>query len=57
MADSENLISNLPAQTANPERGLPNGRSGVISLGFWHGHPIDATLPQSPCGLHPVSLP
>jgi hypothetical protein len=57
MADSENLISNLLAQTANPERALPNGTSGVISLGFWHGHLIDATFLQSPCCLHPVSLP
>jgi hypothetical protein len=57
MADSENLISNLPAQTANPARALPNGTSGVISLGFWHRHLIEATFLRSPCYLHPVSLP
>jgi hypothetical protein len=33
MADSNHITSNSPAQTANPQRELPDGTLGVISLG------------------------
>jgi hypothetical protein len=33
MADSNQLTSNPPAQTANPQRVLPHGASGIISFG------------------------
>jgi hypothetical protein len=33
MADSNHITSNPPAQTANHRRELPDGTSGVISLG------------------------
>jgi hypothetical protein len=62
MADSNQITSNLLAQTANPQGVLPDG--GVEgSCPLWDGHIIDAifppvsTSPQSlPC-VHPVSLP
>jgi hypothetical protein len=33
MADSNQNVSNPPGQTANPQRELPDGTSGVISPG------------------------
>jgi hypothetical protein len=33
MADSNDITSNPQAQTANPQRELPDGTSGVNSLG------------------------
>jgi hypothetical protein len=58
MADSNQITSNLLAQTANPQRVLPDGAGPPVPLGdrefagggegncpLWDGHIIDATLP------------
>ena len=58
MADSNQITSNLPAQTANPQRVVPDGAGRPVALGdrefagggeakcpLWDGHIIDATFP------------
>jgi hypothetical protein len=58
MADSDHIISTPPAQTANPQRLLPDGTGQPAPLGdrelagggegncpLWDGHSIDAIFP------------
>jgi len=58
MTDSNQISSNPPAQTANPQRVLPDGARRPVPLGdhefagggegncpLWDGHIIDATFP------------
>jgi hypothetical protein len=58
MADSNHPTSNPPAQTANPQRVLPDGAGRPVPLGdrefagggegncpLWYGNVIDATFP------------
>jgi hypothetical protein len=57
MADSNQITSNRPAQTANPQRVPPDGTSGIIPIcrntagggegncPLWDGQIIDATFP------------
>jgi hypothetical protein len=58
MADSYQITSNSLAQTANPQRVLPDGAGRPVPLGdrefagggegncpLWDGHIIDATFP------------
>jgi hypothetical protein len=57
MADSNHITSNPLAQTANPQRVLPDDTPGIIPIcrnaagggegncPLWDGHIIDATFP------------
>jgi len=58
MADSNHTTSIPLAQTANPQRVLPDGAGRHVPLGdrevagggeghcpLWHGHIVDATFP------------
>ena len=55
MTDSNQITSNPLAQTANPQRVLPDGSGRPVPLGdrefggegcpLWYGHIIDATFP------------
>jgi hypothetical protein len=57
MTDSNHITSNPLAQTANPQRVLPDRTSGIIPIcrntagggegncALWDGHIIDATFP------------
>jgi hypothetical protein len=58
MTDSNQITSNLLAQTADPQRVLPDGAGRPVPLGdrefagggegncpLWDGHIIDATFP------------
>ena len=58
MADSNHITSIPPAQTANPQRVLPDGAGRPVPVGdrefagggegncpLWYGHIVDATFP------------
>jgi hypothetical protein len=51
MADSNHISSNPLAQTANPQRGLPDGTSGIISFGPYR---LLATLRRLEQAVRPV---
>jgi hypothetical protein len=53
MADRDPLISNPPAPTANPQRVLPDGTSGIISFGPYR---LLATLRRLEQAGRPVPL-